>query len=212
MASLRYPTTLVNELINDGNRDMTVRTGCQIVDFVFTPQVNQFFYDLPSDLVRLHRFYRTDTPEKVWPISVDQLDLVRPAWPDISGNRLEWYFLFGLDQLVTGPKIGSVGSLAYSITMSQDPGETQMSADTDEPSVPRAFHESLIDYAVGRALMIDADEEMIQNTVSFLGNYQKDVKKLTSRVNEHIDRRFRMRPQDPTNFEPGTNLEDGISI
>jgi len=113
-------------------------------------------------------------------------DAVR-QWPRRVGSYATCYGVFGLNELLLYPQISS-GTLLYSVEYLKDIGDSDMSADTDtptppsahiapasapppEPTLPDQYHETLIDYALLRASLIDGQAEVAKRALDkFLGD------------------------------------------
>jgi hypothetical protein len=201
--SLRFPQTMIDEFINDGTREMVVRSNCLIGTLAITPEVGRFDYQLPSDCINVLRVYRTDALEKVWPMDLADLDLERPGWQKLTSNRFEWYFFLGLDVIYLGPPFGSTTTRTYEVTYAADPGETPLASDTSEPGFDESYQSNLIDYAVSRSFMIDGTEAQLAGAVALYKNFAKGWKRLREETFSTLDRRFVMREADPTRADYG---------
>lgn len=202
----RFTTAVLNQLINDGYREAVVRSGVLVGSLRLTPIAGRLFYDLPDDCVRVTRLFRVDVREKVWPVDIERLDHRWPNWQQDSGTRWEWYFVFGLNQIVVGPKFDTVGDEEYELRYELDPGDTALAADTTEPEIPRKWHDALIDYATGRALLYDGAVENLERATLSLGDFQKKTQNMKGEVGKTIDRTWVMRPEDPRFGDPAISL------
>lgn len=194
----RFTSAIVREYLNDAVQDMLVRAGALIGTTTITAVANQYSYELPHDCVQVVSVDRnnvTDIQQKVWPRAIDDIDEAVPNWRTFTSDRFEWYFIFGLNQIFLLPAMAASGTV-YDITYRKDPGLAALILDTQEPDIPRRFHDELVEYAVGRALLIDADSERLSRAVAALRRYELGVQRLRRTIHRTVDRTHRMRPED----------------
>jgi hypothetical protein len=199
---LRWTSADVDGYLNLAHQTLCVRTGIVVETAAVTAVANRFRYELPTDCVSVLRLYRDDPDEKVWPTSHRRLDEELANWPALTGTRWEWYFIFGLDELIIGPAFITSGE-AYTLTYTRDPGLDHLTADTDEPLVPRKFHGALVDYAVARALLVDADKMRLAQAAEALGQFNQVVRQLRKEAQKAVGRSRTMRPEDPDGADFG---------
>jgi len=186
---LRYTDAKIGKVLNEGNRDMVVRSGALVTTTTFDTVAYSYQYALPTDCVNILRIYETEnTKQKVWPLSVRRLDTARREWRAHTSNRLEWYWRFSLDLLMVGPR-PTTGGVEYTITYTQDPGATSMSSSTDAPDMPIRFHDALVEYAVGRLLIEGGRGEVVSaQAAQWFKSYEAAVIKLKQEVFKSHDR------------------------
>jgi len=199
---LRWTAADADAYLNLAHQTLCVRTGIVVETAPITAVANQFTYELPSDCVSVLRLYRDSPDEKVWPTSHRRLEEEQSNWRDLSGTRWEWYFIFGLDELWAGPTFATSGE-AYTLTYTRDPGLNHLSADTDTPLVPRKFHAALADFAIARALLVDADAARLSQAAASLIEFTSVVRRLRKEAQKAIGRRAMMRPEDPDGMDFG---------
>lgn len=182
----RYSSADVLEWLNDGVQHIVSRAGLRFGRTTITQRAGQLFYDLPEDCIHVSRVkyfddgvtavglgagqqldndFNPDAQESddttlyiLDPIHYRELDDAVRQWPRRVGSYATCYAVFGLNELMLYPRIAS-GTLLYSVEYLKDIGDSDMSADTDEPTLPDQYHESLIDYAVLRAMLIDRQSQ-----------------------------------------------------
>lgn len=71
----------------------------------------------------------------------------------------------------------------YTVTYLQDLGMTNMIGDTTEPTLPEEYHDSLVDYAVARCLMINARGDKLKTALAYYGKFNDAVERLKVHVN-----------------------------
>tara|TARA_Y100000310_G_scaffold314420_1_gene363742 strand:+ start:297 stop:968 length:672 start_codon:yes stop_codon:yes gene_type:complete len=199
---LRWTANDVDGLINDGHQLMVARTGVLVNTTPVIARADAFSYELPRDCIRVLRVFRDSPLEKVWPVSHRELEQLRPGWRGETSTRFEWYMVFGLDEIILGPAFTTSGE-AYTVTYLQDTGESYLVADSDEPVIPRRFHDSLVEYAVARALLVDADKERLEQLSETFLAFHKDAKKLKRESGRNTDRRHGARREDPDGVDLG---------
>jgi len=186
---LRYTDAKITQTLNEGNRDMVVRSGALVAETTFTTQAYSYQYALPSDCVNILRVFETeDTRKKVWPLSVRKIDAARREWRAQTSTSIEWYFRFSMGVLMVGPR-PATGGVEYTIWYTQDPGAASMSAETDQPDVPVRFRDALVEYATGR-LMLEGGrgEAVAAQSAKWLKSYEAGVINLKHEIFKSHDK------------------------
>ena len=180
---LRYSDADVLEVINDGIQHFCVRTGCLRASTTITQTANQLFHDLPSDLVFIARIKSDTTNDPLVPTSARQLDngsrRSTREWESQLGTSADFYLPFGMDEVGLYP-LSSSGTETYTLHYAQDPGTSNVTNDTDQPSIPLEYHEALVEYAVSRLLMIESKVEEAQEA---MGMYLEAVRSAKAKRN-----------------------------
>jgi len=193
---LRWTTDDLNGYLNLAYQTMCVKTGTLVKTSPIIAVANQFAYDIPTDCVTPLRLYRDNPLEKVWPTASRRLDEEQRNWRSQTGTRWEWYFVFGLDKLMIGPTF-TTGGEAYTLTYNADPGLDYLVYNNDEPDMPRRYHASLVDYAVARALLPDADEGRLMYIGQSIQDFESAVVRLRKESQKTSGRQHTMRAEDP---------------
>lgn len=199
---LRWSSSDLNNYLNLAYQTVCVRTGNLVKTATITAVAYQMKYDLPTDCVTPIRLYRDSPLEKVWPTAPRRLDDRVRNWRKLTGTRWEWYFMFGLDQIFAGPAYTTSGE-TYTLTYNADPTRAAMSSDSDSPDFPRRFHEILVDYAVARALIVDADGERLKQAAESFSEFQNGIRDLRKSTQKHYGRLHQMRDEDPDGMDFG---------
>lgn len=198
----RYPAADVLEYLNDGVQHINSRAGLDLATTGITQRAGRLFYDLPTDCIHVARVVRfsdddsdgtrdsgEDILTKVDPVSYHDLDnevgvSAWSRWERQEGTYATHYGIFGMDEIFLFPQIAT-GTEAYEVTYVRDVGASDLSADTDEPSLPDEYHEELVDYAVGRCLLVDGlVEEAAEELQAFAASMReaRDHKATLGRV------------------------------
>jgi len=195
VSPLRWPAATIDGFINEGIRLMAVRSGGLIGTTVLEAVSGVTRYELPADCVQVVGVSRQSPREMVEPVHVRELDEAKPAWQTLTSDRFQWYFIFGVNQITLLPASTSDGE-PYDVVYRKDPGDTSLMIDTDEPAIPRRFHEGLVDYAIGRALLMEADEGRMASAAEAMGRFAADTARLRRVVHRAPDRMYVMRGED----------------
>ena len=191
----RWPAARIDKYLNEGVRLMAVRSGALIGTATIEAVAEQLRYELPRDCVQVMGIVRRSPREVVDPVGVRELDATHPAWQTINGSRFEWYFVFGVQDIFLVPALSSGGEV-YDLTYRQDPGDSSLVDDTDEPPLPRRYHEALINYAISRALMINANEKRLETATNAMQMFATAIGGLRKATHRPPDRVHRMREGD----------------
>lgn len=104
--------------------------------------------DLPTNLILIARVYFNNRP--VPRVSLNDLDSVYPGtWQTVTGSAPQYWAYRSPSQLVFYPKPAANSSFSilldgYYVPAAGDPVFPPLSADTDSPKLPSAFHMALV--------------------------------------------------------------------
>lgn len=179
----RYPAATVLEYLNDGIQHFGCRVGHEWATTTITQTANQFWYDLPSDLVRVGRVVWADatSPRKVHAsnsLLLDMRDGLTARWEQDTDVRAHTYMLFGLTEIGLYPNITS-GTQSYTLHYVKDPGYSELSADTDVPVMPVESHRALVEYAVARCYLADG---MVKDAAPAMARWMAAVRTAKSKT------------------------------
>ena len=174
---------------------MAIRSGALIGTSAITASADQVRYELPEDCVQVVNITRRSPREVVEPITVREVDEARHAWQTMTGDRFQWYFIFGVRDIFLIPA-PSTGGEVYDVTYRKDPGDASLVADTDAPGLPRRFHDALIDYVVARALLVEASPDQLGTAKQAMGQFITDTIQLRKLAHRPPDRAHQMRGED----------------
>ncbi len=141
----RWSDTLLNAFLNEGLNDIAKLTPA-LTETTISVKQGDTYIALPLDLLALDSlFYGPDRHEikrALEPLPPDNTTLGTPEWyyPRADGNYLIWPL----------PDINTTVVVVY------NKKPTQLSADTDEPSIAGA-DTALIAYAVWKACLVDGN-------------------------------------------------------
>jgi hypothetical protein len=192
---LRYTDDLVDEFLNDGNRDMAVRTGVFVDDTTITLRPNKWRYALPNNCVQVREVYMTDAPNRpIQPITVQDLDRDFYKWRSVTDTEPYHYFIFpGLRKIAFHPVPSTYDVAAVTVIYDRAPGATSLVNRAAKPDIPEQFHEGLVSYAVARFLLLGArTEDRINLARRYMAHYEQILKDCRVWRNAHQDRTHRM--------------------
>jgi hypothetical protein len=190
---LRYPASLVEQYVSDGERFYVARTGCLTTTQTVTQVPNTLMYDLETDCVQVERvsWNNSGTYYRVAPTTARNLDDTWPhasRWIEQTGTRATHYFIFGMNRIALWPKITS-GTESYIVHYQQDvPAATEAGATT-----PEEDHELLVSYAFARCLLRDGK---VKKGMRHYNEYMEGVLAAQRRM-ASADRVWRMGRQIP---------------
>lgn len=136
----------LNRLINDGERDVAIKSLClENIDTATTTASTR--------LVQFsgHKILHVEYTDATYPLGLIRIRPNQLGRIPYNGATPQFYFQWG-NQVIIDPIPATTYNLNLYIA---DYPEYEMSSDTDEPQVPKRFHELIILHAVYRALMKD---------------------------------------------------------
>jgi len=133
--ALALDSTL-NEYLNEANRQAAIWSKSLVASTMITTLAKVPNYDLPSDCVAVLAVFRSSPRTKVYPFDQRDLDEYRRNWRESPSDHATNYMVFNTNELWLLP-VPSAASEDYLVYYYQDPGETSMAADSDEPDMIR---------------------------------------------------------------------------
>ena len=185
---LRYPASLLEEYVMDGERFYVARTGCLTTTQTVTQTANTLMYDLESDCIQVERVswsnggvYYPVTPTT--PRDLDETWALQTRWITQTGTRATHYFIFGMNKIALFPLLSS-GTNTYIVHYQRDIPATSLPAAT----MPVEDHELLVNYALSRCLL---SERKVRDGMAEYGQYRAGVLAAARRMGS-VDRVWAM--------------------
>lgn len=139
------PDAILNRFINDGERDIAIKTGCiENIDSASTTASTRLVA-FSGHKVKYVEYVGSAT------VGIQRVTPKHLGFATYSGAAPQYWFQWG-GNIVIDPLPAT--SYTMNLYVSDYP-HTEMSSDTDEPTIPSAFHEDIVQYALSRALMRD---------------------------------------------------------
>ncbi len=139
------PDAVLNRYINDGERDIAAKTGClENIDTAVTTAASRLVA-FSGHKVKYVEYAGATT------VGIQRITPKHLGYPSYTGTAPQYWFQWG-GSVVVDPLPDTAYTLYLYVS---DYPHTEMSDDTDEPSIPASFHEDIVQYAYCRALMRD---------------------------------------------------------
>jgi len=143
--SMVLTSAVLNRFLNDAERDIAAKTGClEHIDTLTTTASSRTVQFSGFKVKNLECIPATGTR-----IGLPKITLKHFGRIPLSGATPQYWTQWGGAVLIE-----PIPATAYTLyaTISDYP-LTEMSSDTDEPSIPSTYHEDMVWYAVSRCLM-----------------------------------------------------------
>ena len=166
----RYPASLVLTFLKEAINQWSVAVGREVGSTTITLVANTIEYTFTTQPVRIISVM-DDTIDKplipiAWRSLYDTEGFTRNrAWRDVTSNRPTHYSLFSYDKIWLWPMLAAVTTETITVNYIQEITSDLTSGDTEVPSVPTEFQHLLVDYVVGRCLMIGSTGPTLQRGV-----------------------------------------------
>lgn len=180
----RYTAFMIYDLLREACEQWIARHGGNVHSVTISLVANQLEYTLPTDCVEvLEVMYDTLsiplTPYG-WQDMYESTKLNGIPWRDINGVRPTQYVVFGLNQLWVWPTLATVTTQTVTVSYVSselEDLESALSSDHEDLAlIPREHHDVLVDYVVGRCLMIGSkDEPHLQDALDLLKRWAELV-------------------------------------
>jgi len=136
---------ILNRFINDGERDIAIKTGCiENIDTATTTASTRLVAFSGHKVKYVE--YAGSTRTGIQRVTPKHL-----GFSTYSGATPQYWFQWG-GSVVIDPLPATAYTLYLYVS---DYPQTEMSESTDEPAIPSSFHEDIVQYALARALMRD---------------------------------------------------------
>lgn len=174
----RYSDSTIDNLINDGGRDVVNQTWCLDKTTTLSLTVGTTFFSLPSDLNAIKFVYFRDTSSNTYELQEKNERSFRqsnPDWQKQTGKPVNYFTRTSTSagttfELALYP-IPSTSTQLGTVTIDYYSQWTDLSSDSDIPfdsQVPLyPFHQVLIDYATARIKIMEGrtDEAALYGTL-----------------------------------------------
>ena len=164
----RSPKVLVYEFLREACEQWCAATGGNVKSVTIALVASTLEYTIPLDVIQVLEVMDDANSIPLSPMHwrdmyVDPTIGARP-WRDITDTRPFHYILHGLNKIWIWPTQTSVAAAdTVTVTFSScriDDLDSALSSDEEGlETVPREFHDALVDYVVGRCLMIGASDD-----------------------------------------------------
>lgn len=185
----RYSDTIIDRIINDGQRDVVNQTWCLDKTTADNLVVGTTFYQLPTDLIAIKFVYYRDTSSNTLELQEKNERSFRqsnPDWQKQTGKPVNYFVRTSTHSNTTYEyavyPIPSTSSQLGTITIDYYSQSTDMSNDSDIPfdslSAMVPYHDALVNYATARIKIIEGkmDEANI-----YIQMYNSDLQNINSK-------------------------------
>lgn len=139
---------ILNRFINDGERDIAIKTGCiENIDSATTTASTRLVAFSGHKIKDVEYIPASGSRLGVQRITPKHLGRV-----PVNGSTPQYWCQWG-GNAVVHPIPGSTTYTLYFYV--SDYPHTEMSEDTDEPAIPSSYHEDIVQYALFKSLMRD---------------------------------------------------------
>lgn len=157
----RYPTTLITTFALEAIRAWSIAVGRDVTSSQITLLNATIEYTFTNQPVRVLSVMNDQTNEPLIPIHWKSLydfeGFTRNrAWRDVRSDRPTHYSLFSYDKIWLWPAMATASGTITVNFCQETPTDLDSSVTTDVPSVPAEYHHLLVDYIVGRCMMIQS--------------------------------------------------------
>jgi len=167
--------SLVKTWLNDAQRIAVLETELRKQEKAetFSVPAGTASLALPSGYYEYIDFYNAQTKTQLADLSIEQFDQLQESFGEVR------YFAVEGDTLLIYPTPTSTESLIFKYRgLPED-----MVADTDEPSIPKRYHQILVGYPMFKAYLREND---YQAAAEWRGIWEADLMKMRGQVNDDL--------------------------
>jgi len=169
---VRWSVGEVNRYIDDGYQEVVERTGAVVDTTVLTAAGNNPYVTLPENTLYPIALKDVTTDMPIDPVHWKVIDNEDSQWVGrVTPTRPDLFAPWGLFEIILFPAYAneSTVSLIHAI----DPGP--LASDSAEPDIPTQFHYSLVEYAIWRCMIKDADQERLQRAQMHFQHFEEKM-------------------------------------
>lgn len=188
-----WSLTDIGDFINEGYADLISSLKITEKSGTLSTVANQYIYSLASDSLGITRMYYDTSDHLIHPFSWERLQKIDRWFNETSDT----YPTFRMDNVGTQkvflwPKV--ITSEASCITYWYNSIPSDMSADSDSPSIQKSFHDALIDYACAVSLMRERAPESKKKGFAYMEEYTRRKGSLSVLPKNKGNRTAKLRP------------------
>lgn len=154
---VRWTSAEIDRYIDDGYREMAEITGAVVRTDTLTIRAESHFYTLPTDCLYPISIQDAGQDEPIDPVHWLWIDGEDEIWIRTLRQRPEVYAAWGLDEIIFWPAYNADGTVR--MTQAIIPGP--LASDSATPDLPQEYHGGLVEYAIFRCLLKDADGQQL---------------------------------------------------
>jgi len=178
----RFSDDEVDLYIDDGYIDIAERTGVVVRTQVIDVPASQHFVPFPSDCMYPLAVKDAAAEWPIDPTTTDWIDRVDSLWIRRIRSRPWVYAAWGLKEFLIYPAYSVAGQI--SMTMAVIPETPALSSDSSVPDLPEEYHQALVYYAYGQALLKDADGPRLGRAARQIKHYEEMLGDVEDYANE----------------------------
>lgn len=178
----RFPDDEVDLYIDDGYIDIAERTGVVVRTETLDVPAMQHYVRFPDDC--MYPLAVKDAAAE-WPIDPTTwlwIDRVDRHWIRRHRSRPWVYAAWGLQEFIIYPAYNVPGQIH--MTMAVIPETPALSSDSSVPDLPEEYHQALVYYAYGQALLKDADGPRLGRASKQLKYYEEMLGEVEDYAND----------------------------
>ena len=169
----RYPASLVLTFLKEAINQWSVAVGRDATSTQITVLDSTLEYTFTNQPVRIISVMDDAIDKPLYPVHwktlYDTEGFTRNrAWRDVQADRPTHYTLFGYDKIWLWPTMASAGGYTVTVNFLQETTDDLTSGDSEVPSVQTEWQHLLVDYVVGRCLMIGATGPNLQRGMALV--------------------------------------------
>ena len=182
-----WSLTDIGDFINEAYTDIT--SGVKLLEksTTLSTVANQMIYSLASDCLEITRMYYETNDHLINPMSFDDLIKI-DNWFSNTTDTYPYYRIHnvGTQKALLYPKVNTSESTCITYWYKYFPSD--MSDDDTSPSMPKTFHDALIDYACFVALLRGRSSQGKAKAKLFLDSYSEKKSRLEALTLNQVNR------------------------
>lgn len=173
----RFTAAMILTLMKEAVEQWSVVIGNDTSTQALTLVNDQLEYSLSTDYARIIEVSSTDDDFKLECIHWHRLYKTEGMgrnrrWRNVKGVRPTHFVPFSYDKIWLWPTLSDASAAStITVTFQRPVTDDLTSGDTDVPTVPVQYQPYIVDYIVGRLLMLNARGERLAEAVELIGRW-----------------------------------------
>lgn len=186
----RYSSNLLSTFIQEAQQMWTLAVGGRVKTETVSILDDTLEYTLTADPVRIISVEVLGTDYDKWLIPTTEFELYESQgfgrdrrWRTVKGER-PWYYVWHNPQtLWLWPTMSNAASTQVKVTYQYEEDDLlSVNNDSEIPSVPKEFHSAIVDWVVGRALLLaTGDSDRIERAMNLMKRWMEALNTMNDR-------------------------------
>lgn len=172
----RYTAALIEGIAQEATRVWSVEVGYDVASTQITLLDDTLSYSLPTNFINVVNVIDDQNNLHIDPTTWQELyrsegNGTNRRWRDVRSDRPTHYVVFSYDELWLWPPMSSAGGNTVTVVYQREVTGDLDAGDSDVPIILVEYQPALIDYIVGRCLLINARGPRVEEAGGYIARW-----------------------------------------